>query len=185
MNFHIDRETNRVSRQEFERLFAEAFDYLSAERQRLGDNLKEDLWLALRHEGSFIHRYMVDDYLVGVASLIELLIPYQGKVERWAHYIPRPTGRHKVAPAAGGTQKSFKKQARQFCDEENFDRLLVVHNPTSPAALAVTATWGREWDGRKYFETPEVKTLDETFGDARRAFGYPDTMRCFVMGKAS
>ena len=185
MSFNIDRTTNSVSREEFERLFAEAFDYLSAERQRLGDNLKEDLWQALHFEGSFIHRCMVDDYLVGVASLIELLVPYQDKNERWAHYITPTYGQTQSGSRSWWYSEEFQKQARQFCDEENFDRLLVVHNPTSPAALAVTATWGREWYGRKYFEKPEVKTLIETFGNARTAFGYPDTMRCFIMGKAS
>lgn len=183
MSFHIDRTTNSVTREEFERLFAEAFDYLSAERQRLGDNLKEDLWEALRHEGSFIHRYLEDDYLVGVASLIELVIPYEGKVERWAHYITPTYGHNKTGSRSWWYSEEFQKQARQFCDEENFDKLLVVHNPGSPAALAVEAVWGQAWGSRQYFDRPVIKSLAETFGDARDAFGYPDTMQCFVMGK--
>ena len=34
-----------------------------------------------------------------------------------------------------------------------------------PAAIATQASWGRQFEGRQYFETVLVKTLDEIFGE--------------------
>lgn len=183
MTFNIDRTTNTLSRAEFDRLFDEALYYMSEERQRLGDSLKEDIWGTFERVDAFIHRYEVDDYLVGAAALTELLIPWEGKVERWAWYLSPIYGETQAGSRSWWYSEEFSKQARQFCDEEGFDRLLAIVNPTSPAALAVKSTWDRNFDGRQYFETPLEKTMTETFGEHRDKVSNPDTMRCFILGK--
>ena len=84
MAFNIDTTTNTLSRDEFDRLYSEAFDYISIERQRLGEDAKELVWNTFEQPNSFIHRYVLDDYLVGAASLTEFLTTYEGASERWA-----------------------------------------------------------------------------------------------------
>ncbi len=183
MAFNIDKTTNSITRDEFDRLFDEAFYYMSHERQRLGDNLREDIWLQFEREDAFTHRYLVDDYLVGAAALMELYIPYGENVERWAWYLTPLYGETQAGSRSWWYSEDFAKQARAFCDDDGYDKLLAIFNEGSPAALAAQATWGQEFDGRKYFETPLVKTLTETFGEARDKIGNPDTMRCFIIGK--
>ena len=175
--------TGGVSRAEFERLYAEAEDYISVERKRLGNNIKEILWDTLEMDEAFVHRYELDGYLVGCAALSALDIPWQGVNERWAWYRTPVYGETESGSRAWWYSEGFQKAARDWCDADGFDRVLAIHNPTSPAALAVSATWGQSWEGRQYYERPEVYTLEETFGDARDAVGVPDTMRCFVIGK--
>lgn len=183
MTFNIDRTTNTLSRAEFDRLFDEALYYMSEERQRLGDNLKEDIWQTFERDDAFIHRYELDGYLVGAGSLTELMIPFEGNNERWAWYLSPLYGETQAGSRSWWYGEEFSKQARQFIDEDGFDRLLAIVNPTSPAALAVTSTWDRSFDGRQYFATPVVKTMTETFGEHRDKVSNPDTMKCFILGK--
>lgn len=183
MTFRIDKTSNTISRAEFDRLFDEAFYYMSHERQRLGDNMREDIWLQFEREDAFTHRYLVDDYLVGAAALMELDILYEGQQERWAWYVTPLYGETQAGSRSWWYSEEFAKQARAFCDDDGFDKLLAIFNPGSPAALAAEATWGQRWGSRQYFEKPLVKTMQETFGDARDKISNPDTMRCFVIGK--
>ena len=102
----------------------------------------------------------IDDYLVGCAALSALDIPWQGVNERWAWYLSPIYGETESGSRAGGIQK-FSKPARQFCDADGFDRVLAIHNPTSPAALAVKSNHG------KADILMGGNTLEETFGDAK------------------
>ena len=183
MTFNIDKTTNNLSRAEFDRLFDEAYYYMSEERQRLGDNLKEDIWGTFERPDAFTHRYEVDDYLVGAASLTELLIPWEGTTERWAWYLTPLYGETQAGSRSWWYSEEFAKQARAFRDDDGFDKLLAIFNQGSPAALAAEATWGQQFEGRQYFERPLIKTMTETFGEHRDRVSNPDTMRCFVIGK--
>lgn len=183
MTFNIDTKTNTLSREEFDRLYAEAFDYISIERQRLGEDAKETVWETFERDDAFIHRYEVDGYLVGSASLTELIINYEGNQERWAWYLSPLYGETLAGSRSWWYDEEFTKQARDFVDDDGFDKLLVLFNEGTPAALATQATWGRKFDDRQYFEVPLVKTLDEVFGENREKILVPDTMRCFVMAK--
>lgn len=183
MAFNIDKTTNSLSRTEFDRLYAEAFDYISIERQRLGENSKEIVWESFERDDAFIHRYELDDYLVGAASLTEFFTIYEGASERWAWYLSPLYGETQAGSRSWWYDEEFTKQARAFVDDDGFDKLLVLFNEGTPAALATQATWGRKFEDRQYFEPVLVKTLEEVFGDRRDSVGAPDTMRCFVMPK--
>ena len=66
--------------------------------------------------------------------------------------------------------------------DDGFEKVLAIHNPTSPAAIAVSAIWGQSWEGRQYFKSPVVQTFEETFQNKDKV-DLPDTMRCFIIGK--
>ena len=185
MAFNIDTTTNTLSRDECDRLYSEAFDYISIERQRLGEDAKELVWNTFEQPDSFIHRYVLDDYLVGAASLTEFFTTYEGASERWAWYLSPLYGETQDGSRSWWYDEEFTKQARAFVDDDGFDKLLVLFNEGTPAALATQATWGRKFEDRQYFEPVLIKTLDEIFDDKRQFVGVPDTMRCFVMPKHS
>ena len=183
MAFNIDKTTDSLSRDEFERLYAEAFDYISMERQRLGEDAKELVWNTFEQPSSFIHRYEVDGYLVGAAALDELSVTWEGNDERWAWYLTPLYGETQSGSRSWWYDEEFTKQARAFVDDDGFDKLVVIFNEGTPAAIATQASWGRQFEGRQYFETVLIKTLDEVFGERKAALNSPDTARCFVMPK--
>jgi len=172
-----------VTRTEFDRLYDEAYSYLSVERQRLGENMRETLWETLEQEDTFIHRYELDGYLVGCGALTSLDIKFEGKVEKWAWYRQPTYGVSESGSRSWWYSEDFQKIAREWCDADGYDRVMAIHHPTSPAALAVANTWGNSWDGRQYFERPEVYTLDEVFGDSRWRLLVPDNMHVFLIDK--
>ena len=182
MAFVINKD-NPVTRAEFDRLYDEAFDYISIERIRLGDKTREILWETLGQDDTFVHRYELDGYLVGCAALTSLRVEFEGHVETWAWYRQPTYGVTADGSRSWWYSEDFQKKAREWCDADGYDRVMAIHNPTSPAALAVANTWGSNWDGRQYFERPEVFTLEEVFGAGRDAILVPDSMRVFLIDK--
>lgn len=182
MAFVIDTDSP-VTREEFDRLYAECFDYISVERQRLGDETKEKLWETLTNDGVTQRKYMLDDYLVGVSAIQPVTITWQGELETWMWYLMPTYGQTEAGSRSWWYSEDFQKVGREWCDAMGFDKVMAIHNPTSPAALAVANTWGRSWDGRQYFEPAVAHTLDEVFGDSRSDIDVPDTMRAFVIAK--
>jgi hypothetical protein len=172
-----------VTRTEFDRLYDEAFSYLSVERQRLGENMKETLWNGFNKEEVTVRRYELDGYLVGCSAIIPLEIEWQGNVETWMWYYQPTYGQTTSGSRSWWYSEEFQKVGREWADTMGYDKVMALHNPTSPAALAVANTWGSSWDGRQYFESPEVHTLEEIFGEGRSAMVLPDTMRVFLIDK--
>ena len=82
----IDKTTGTVSREEFDRLYAEAESYISVERKRLGDNIKEILWDTVELDDVFIHRYVEDGYLVGIGVMTAINMTPEDTLERWIWY---------------------------------------------------------------------------------------------------
>ena len=180
----IDKTTGTVSREEFDRLYAEAESYISVERKRLGDNIKEILWDTVELDDVFIHRYVEDGYLVGIGVMTAIDMTPEDTLERWIWYRSPVYGHNEAGSRAWFYGEDFQKESLDMMNDDGFDRVLAIHNPTSPAAIAVSAIWGQAWEGRQYFKSPVVQTLEETFGDNRDKVGAPDTMRCFIIGKA-
>ena len=114
MTFNIDRTTNALSQPEFDRLFDEALYYMSEERQRLGDALKEDIWQTFERDDAFIHRYEVDGYLVGAGSLTELTFRGKATMKDGHGIFRRFMAKHKLAQEAGGTARSFQSARANF-----------------------------------------------------------------------
>jgi len=182
MAFVINND-NPVTRTEFDRLYDEAFDYISIERQRLGDDTREVLWETLGQEDTIVRRYELDDYLVGCSAITSLNVRWEDHTETWMWYRQPTYGETEAGSRSWWYSEDFQKIGRQWMDDMGFDKVMAIHNPTSPAALAVANTWGRNWDGRQYFERPEVYTLEEVFGEGRSAIGVPDSMRVFLIDK--
>ena len=89
MAFNIDKTTNSLSRTEFDRLYAEAFDYISIERQRLGEDSKEIVWQSFERDDAFIHRYW-QKYITDVQ---EAPTDSKSKLQEWTqrYGLPIPT----------------------------------------------------------------------------------------------
>lgn len=175
--FTIDGPTT-VSEEVFNRLFTDAFDYVSIERQRLGDdNLKQLLWGALNNDTSITRAYKIDDYIVGCS----VVAPIEIGGLRYMHYIQPTYGCDQNGSRAWWYSEDFVKVGRQWMEANNFDAICVVHNPSSPASVAVANHFGSEFNGVRYFNTPEVLTLDQFFGaeDPDNPRNLPDTMRVF------
>jgi hypothetical protein len=124
-------------RETFDRCFLEAWDYISIERQRLGpDNLRESLWSSLNSHRPFM--YVLDGHIVGVGSYDHY--EYGGKAYAWYRY-----------PTLGATQNGskawfysaeFAKAKADYWSGKGLAGMIVIVNPTSPAAIALRSIWG-------------------------------------------
>lgn len=183
MAFYIDG-TRTVTREEFDRLYDQAFDYISIERQRLGSKSRDVLWDTLQLEDTQTRRYMLDDYLVGCSAITRLPMLWEDQEEVWMWYRQPTYGETQSGSRSWWYSEDFQKVGREWMDAEGYDKVMVIHNPNSPAAIAVSETWGREWDGRQYFERPVSYSLPEVFGDNWSEWlVVPDTMRVFLISK--
>jgi hypothetical protein len=172
-----------VTRTEFDRLYDEAFSYLSVERQRLGENMRETLWDGFNKKEVMVRRYELDGYLVGCAAVMPFKIEWQGHAETWLWHYQPTYGQTASGSRSWWYSEEFQKVSREWMDTMGYDKIMAIHNPTSPAALAAANTWGNSWDGRQYYERPEVHTIGEIFGEGRSAMVLPDTMRVFLIDK--
>ena len=171
-----------VTREEFDRLYNECFSYISVERQRLGDETQEKLWETLTQENVIVRRYELDGYLVGCSAIVSLNVTWEDHEETWMWYLQPTYGQTQSGSRSWFYSEDFQKIGRQWMDDMGFDKVMAIHNPTSPAALAVANTWGSNWDGRQYFEPAEVHTQEEVFG-SDHTMQIPSTMRVFVIDK--
>ena len=181
MAFEISTET-AVNRELFDRLYDECFSYISVERQRLGDDTKEKMWQTLNQPEVIQRKYILDGYVVGCSAVLSINVNFEDRTEHWMWYQQPTYGETEAGSRSWWYSEDFQKVGREWCDARGFDKVMAIHNPTSPAALAVANTWGRSWDGRQYFEPAEVMTLDEVFGENHN-LNIPDTMRLFVIDK--
>jgi len=179
----IEIDTSRkITRALFDRLYDESFSYISVERQRLGSEVKERLWATTQRKDVIHLRYILDDYVVGCAVIKSVETNFSGQLEKWKWYMQPTYGETAAGSRSWWYSEDFQKVGRQWMDDNGYDRIVAIHNPTSPAAKAVANFWGTNWDGRQYFNTPEVHPVSAVL-ESEQISGLSPTMRAFVISK--
>lgn len=139
---------NEISTELLERLYSEAYPYISEERKRMGeDDLRSSLVDEL-HDFPII-RYDVDGYTVGICSYSEQYI--NGKkylLHRHPIYGQSATGSR-----AWWYSEEFQQKNSEYVRAEGFAGVATLFNPNSPAAKAVLNHFG---SFNKYYKTPVV-----------------------------
>ena len=181
MAFEIDT-SRKITRALFDRLYDECFSYTSVERQRLGDDAKTRAWSTLLADDVIHRRYILDDYVVGCSVIKSIETNFSGQVEKWLWYIQPTYGETQSGSRSWWYSEDFQKAGRQYMDDNGYEKVVALHNPTSPVSTAVRNIWGQNWDGRQYFSTPEVHPVSSVL-ENEQFWGLPDTWRAFVISK--
>lgn len=167
-----------VTRAEFDRLFNEASSKISIDRQRLGGEteLREAMWKAHEDPNNKVGAYYKDDYLVGCRVARDW---YIGD-EKFEWYIQPTYGTDQNGSRAWWYAEETRKAMRDFCVDAGYAGAIAVHNPGSPAALAVADYFAQSFDGRQYFQTAEIRTISEVFAPVELPLTN-DSMRVFIV----
>lgn len=139
-----------------ERLYSEAYPYISKERQRMGeDALKAALIDDLGDHP--IIQYEVDGYVVGIASYTDMVV--DGK--KYMYHRHPLYGQTETGSRAWWYSEDFQKANSEFVRAEGYVGVLTLFNPNSPAGKAVGTHFG---SFNKYYSEPMVVGDPETLG---------------------
>ena len=130
------------------RLYNEAYAYISKERQRMGDvALKAALIDDLKDYP--IIRYDVNDYTVGIASYNDF------KYDRKLYMFHRHPiyGQSESGSRAWWYSEEFQQKNSEYTRAEGYSGVITLFNSESPAAIAVGTHFG---SFNKYYDTPVV-----------------------------
>ena len=120
-----------------ERLYNEAFPYLSAERQRVGDvELKKALIDEIGQRPMI--QYEIDGYTVGIACYMH--VSYQNKLYMW-HRHPL-YGNDLNGSRAWWFSEEFQLKSAEYVRDNGYSGIITFMNPSSPAAQAVIRHFG-------------------------------------------
>lgn len=136
--FKITKSTSQdISAETLNRLYNEAYPYISDERKRLGEErLRDALFNDL--DKYPIMKYEVDDYIVGIVSYTECY--YNGK--RYMFHRHPIYGCDINGSKAWWYSEEFQRENSLYWDNNNFAGLITIINPNAPAAKAVLAHVG-------------------------------------------
>lgn len=135
-----------------ERLFTEAYPYISKERQRAGEDVVRN---ELTGESKFPYiRYDLDGYTVGVCNYSE--ITYNGK-NYFYHRYP-VYGQTQSGSRSWWYSEEFQEKNAEYVRNEGFAGMITLFNPESPAGKAVGTHFGKFG---KYYKVPVVVEPEE------------------------
>lgn len=141
-----------ISIDELERLYDEAFPYISKERQRMGEDALKSALLDNGLQYFPIIKYEVNSYLVGIASYTDIV--YDKKI-----YLMH---RHPIYGCDANNSRAwwyseeFQQKNSEYVRVHGYSGVITMFNPDSPAAKAVISHFG---SFKKYYNTPYI--LDE------------------------
>ena len=145
-----------LSEELLNRLYAEAFPYISKERQRMGDNALQAALIGDLNDHPII-RYDVDGYTVGIASYADFV--YDGKTYMF-HRHPI-YGQTETGSRAWWYSEEFQQKNSEYVRAEGYAGVITLFNPASPAGKAVGSHFG---SFNKYYNKPVVVEDPETIG---------------------
>lgn len=137
-----------ISLDVLERLYAEAYPYISEERKRMGDAELKSALIDQLHDFPII-RYDLDGYTIGVCSYNDQYI--NGKkylLHRHPIY-----GHTQTGSRGWWYSEEFQQKNSEYVRAEGFAGVVTLFNPSSPAAKAVLSHFG---SFNKYYKTPTV-----------------------------
>ena len=144
-------------RDTFDRLFNEAWDKISAERQRVGDRaLRESLWRVLHADKA--EQYVLDGHVVGCGGYTDL---HLGD-ENWLLFNVPTMGCDANGSRSWFYSEDFQRVSADKRRLEGYVGMIAVANSASPARSAVESIYG-SYSGS--YEAPLVATAEEVFGD--------------------
>ena len=135
-----------ISLDDLNRLYNEAYPYISQERARMGEEaLKNELIHNL--QGFPLLKYQIEEYIVGICSYTSFR--YNDKVYLF-HRHPL-YGNDSNGSRSWWYSEEFQKKNSEFVRSENFAGVMTLYNPNSPAAKAVANHFG---SFGKYYVSP-------------------------------
>lgn len=145
-----------LSSELLDRLYDEAFPYVSTERQRMGDDaLRAALIDDLKDHP--IIKYDLDGYTIGIASYADFT--YNDKTYMY-HRHPI-YGQTSTGSRAWWYSEEFQQKNSEYVRAEGYAGVITLFNPSSPAGKAVGTHFG---SFNKYYYTPTIVEDPETIG---------------------
>lgn len=139
-----------------DRLYNEAFPYISKERQRMGEEaLKAALIDDLRDHP--IIMYDFDGYTVGIASYADMLVDDK----KYMYHRHPIYGQTEAGSRAWWYSEEFQQKNSEYVRAEGYAGVITLFNPNSPAGKAVGSHFG---SFNKYYNKPIVVEDPETIG---------------------
>ena len=154
---------------ELNRLYDEAFGYISVERKRIGDQqLKNEL---INNLGQFpVIKYETDGYLVGIASYTDII--YNNK--KYMFHRHPIYGQTESGSRAWWYSEEFQQKNSEYVRNEGYAGVITLFNPESPAGKAVGnhfGTFGKFYNTPLIVEPEEMNiTLDVTAVNKLKAY---------------
>lgn len=137
-----------LDRSLLERLFSEAFSYISQERQRMGENILKSALIDDFRDLPIIE-YRINGYTVGVCSYCE----YQYDGKKYLFHRHPIYGKDESGSKSWWYSEDFQRLNSEFVRREGFEGVITLFNPNSPAGRAVGNHFG---SFNKYYERPVV-----------------------------
>lgn len=147
---------NEIDYNLLERLFQEAYPYISEERKRMGDNELRSALLDDLQDYPII-RYDVDGYTVGICSYSEM--PYNG--QRYFYHRHPLYGCDASGSKSWWFSEEFQQKNSEYVSSEGFAGMISLFNPASRAGQAVLRHFGT-FD--KYYSRPIIIDNPEEIG---------------------
>ena len=155
-----------------ERLYNEAYPYISEERQRMGtEALKAALIEDLKDYP--IMQYKVDNYLVGIASYTDIV--YNNT--RYMFHRHPLYGQTESGSRAWWYSEDFQRVNSEYVTAEGYAGVITLFNPSSPAGIAVSNHFG---SFNKYYKTPVIIDDPEILG-LKLKIDAKDKLKAFVI----
>ena len=137
-----------ISSGDLERLYNEAFTYISEERVRMGDVVLKNALLGDLSNFPMI-KYEVDGYLVGIASYTDII--YNNK--KYMFHRHPIYGQTQAGSRAWWYSEEFQQKNSEYVRAEGFVGVITTFNPNSPAGIAVGSHFG---SFGKYYNIPSI-----------------------------
>lgn len=164
--------TTAIDRVLFDRLYSEAYDKISNERKRVGEQaLADNMFNSLEHHDTIV--YYVDDYVVGIASYQD--ITFNGKKYMFHRH---PTyGKDANGSRAWWYSEEFQQKNSEYVRNAGYAGVITLFNPGSPAAEAVRTHFG---SFNAYYNKPVEYEMIEVLGN----LNILPNGKCFVIDLA-
>ena len=156
----------------FDRLYSEAFQKISSERKRVGDqNLADAMFNELSDHKIIV--YYIDNYAVGIASYNDLI--FNDKKYMFHRY---PTyGKDINGSRSWWYSEEFQQKNSEYVRAAGYAGVITLFNPGSPAGEAVRTHFG---SFNAYYNSPAEYEIKEVFGNKLGDNTLPGG-KCFVI----
>ena len=149
-------------KEDYERLYDDAFSYISKARQTGEDgglDLRTTMWDAYQIHKQLL--YKNDGYICGAGAYKFTTIGN----EKWMSYKFPTIGKDRDGSRAWFYDEGFQKSNLDWFRRNNCVGFYVGFHPGSNAANAVATVWGREFNGTQYFTRPETREQESPWMD--------------------
>jgi len=162
MSIKVEVVDGTLSKEEYERLYDDAFGYISKARQvgeGFGVDIRDTMWEGYQRHKQLL--YKNNGYVCGAGAYEFAKIGN----EKWMSYKFPTIGKDRNGSRAWFYDESFQKSNLDWFRRNNCVGFFVGFHPGSNAGNAVATVWGREFNGTQYFNKPEIREQESPWID--------------------